>query len=133
MPSSNCVDALLEPPNQFVALPWAKCASTSRGWTTPRSRTKSSTAFAWRQRAFVHTLPRRARMHQRVHFARHEAVVDEEVLFDRQARIATLEVTGTVVGDAVAKRQVLRARRGADGIGLNEAELRDCPREASSA
>ena len=24
-------DALLEPPNQFVALPWAKCASTSRG------------------------------------------------------------------------------------------------------
>ena len=64
-------------------------------------------------------------MHQRVHFARHEAVVDEEVLLDRQLRIAALEVTGTVVDDAMAQRQVLRACRRADGIGLHEAELRD--------
>src|SRR6187551_2745577 len=66
-------------------------------------------------------------MHQRMHFARHEAIVDEEVLLDRQARIATLEVTGAVVGDSVAKRQVLRSRGSADGIGLNKAELRNCP------
>ena len=57
---------------------------------------------------------------------RHEAVVDEEVFLDRQCRVATLEVTGAVVDDTVAENQVLRACGGADGIGLKEAELRDC-------
>jgi len=74
-------------------------------------------------------LARGAGMHQRVQRARHEAVVDEEVLLDRQLRIATLEITGTVVDDAVAKNQVLRSRGGADGIRLNEAELCDGLRE----
>ena len=36
--------------------------------------------------------------------------------------LPSLEVAGTVAPDAVAQRQVLRARRGADRIGLDEAE-----------
>ncbi len=56
MPSSSCVLAFEEPPNQLMVLPCANSASTSRGCTTPRSRTNSSTAFACFQRAFVHTV-----------------------------------------------------------------------------
>ena len=70
-------------------------------------------------------LARGARMHQRVQRARHEAVVDEEVLLDRQPRIAALEVARAVAGHAMAQRQVLRACRGADRVGLHEAELLD--------
>ena len=65
---------------------------------------------------------RRARMHQRLHRPCHEAVVDEEVLFDRQRLIPRLEVAGAVALDARPQRQVLGAGRGADGIGLHEAE-----------
>ena len=45
-------------------------------------------------RAAVHGAARRSRMHEIVVCARHVAVVDEEVLLDRQPRIAALEVAG---------------------------------------
>src|SRR5690606_31675057 len=57
-------------------------------------------------------LARRARVQQRQHAARHEAVVDEGVFFQPQALVAALQITGAVVAHAVVKDQVLRARRG---------------------
>ena len=59
-------------------------------------------------------------MHQLVHSAGDEAVVDEDVLFDVECRIIPLEIAGTIVLDAVAERQVLRPRRRADRISLHE-------------
>jgi hypothetical protein len=70
-------------------------------------------------------LRHRARMHQREMPSRQEAVVDEGVFLDLQLRVAALEVAGAVAGDAVAQDQVLRARRRADRVGLDEAELVD--------
>ena len=64
-------------------------------------------------------------VHQRVNGARHEAVVDEVVLLDVELRITPLEVTGAVVGNTVAQRQVLCPRRRANRVGLDEAELVD--------
>ena len=61
-------------------------------------------------------------MHQRMDGACHEAVGDEEILLDAERRVAAFEIAGTVVLDAVAQRQVLRARRRADRIGLHEAQ-----------
>ena len=55
--------------------------------------------------------------------ARQETVVDEEVFFDVETGIAALQVAGAVTAHAVAQGQVLRSRRGADRIGLDEAEL----------
>jgi hypothetical protein len=52
---------------------------------------------------------RRARVHQRLHAPRHEAVVDEEILFNRQRLVARLEVARTIALDARPQRQVLRA------------------------
>jgi len=66
---------------------------------------------------------RLARVHQRLRGARQEAVVDEEVFFDPEARVTPLQVARAVTFHAVAQRQVLRARRGADRVGLHEAEL----------
>ena len=66
-----------------------------------------------------------ARVHQRVRGARHEAVVDEEVFLDRQLGVAPFQVTRAVAADAVAQRQVLRPRRGADGVGLHETQFGD--------
>jgi len=62
-----------------------------------------------------------ARVHQGVHAAGHEAVVDEEVLFDAELRVAAFEVAGAVVLDAMAQYQILSASRRADRIGLHEA------------
>ena len=56
MPSSSWVLALDEPPNQLRALPCANAASTSRGCTTPRSRTKACTSWACAQRDFGHAV-----------------------------------------------------------------------------
>ena len=58
----------------------------------------------------------RARMHQLVMRARQEAVVDEEVLFQRQAGIPPFQVAGTIAGDAVAQGQVLCACRRPDRL-----------------
>ena len=65
--------------------------------------------------------------------ARHEAVVDEGVFLDAERRVAAFEVAGAVALDAVAQRQVLRARRGADRVGLHEAERVDGAFRAWSA
>ena len=63
------------------------------------------------------------RVHQRVNSARQESVVDEEVLLDAELRVATLEVARPIALHAVAQRQVLRPRRGANRVSLNEPKL----------
>ena len=62
-------------------------------------------------------------MHQRVHLGGDEAIVDEEIFVDAERRVTALEVSSPIVRDAVAQRQVLRACRRADRIGLDEAEF----------
>ncbi len=62
-------------------------------------------------------------MHERVYGARHEAVVDEEILFEAELRVVALEIAGAVAPDAMAQHQVLSAGGGANRIGLDEAEL----------
>jgi hypothetical protein len=64
-------------------------------------------------------------VHQRCDTARHEAVVDENILVDAQRREAAFEVAGAVGLDAMAQRQVLGARGRADRVGLDEAERVD--------
>jgi hypothetical protein len=61
-------------------------------------------------------------MHQRLQIPRHEAVVDEEVLFDAELRVAAFEIAGAIPRDPMAEGQVLGACWRPDGIGLNEAE-----------
>ena len=68
-------------------------------------------------------------MHQRQCGGAAEAVVDEDVLVDVEPRVAPLEVASAVAGNPVTQDQVLRARRRADRIGLDEAELVDRARE----
>ena len=75
-----------------------------------------------RPTAFGRDAAIRARMHQRLDGARHEAVVDEEVLLDAELRVAAFEVAGTVVLDAMAQHQILSARRRADRVGLHKAQ-----------
>ena len=103
-------------------MPCEKCSSTSRGCTGPR------VADEVQQRAHVPAARRRprrgaaARVHQRLHGAGDEAVVHEEVLVDVETGIATLEIAGAVAGHAMPQREVLRARRRPDRVGLHEAE-----------
>src|SRR5262245_20531697 len=69
--------------------------------------------------------PRRvtpAWMHQMKQPVGHEAVVDEEVLVHAQARVAALQIAGAVVRDTVPERQVLRACRRPNRVGLDEPE-----------
>ena len=66
-----------------------------------------------------------ARVHQRFDGARHEAVVDENILVDAQRREAAFEVAGAVGLDAMAQRQVLGSRGRTDRVGLDEAERVD--------
>jgi len=61
-------------------------------------------------------------MHQPLHRFGHEAVVDEEVFFNSELCILPFKVSGTLVFDAMAQDQILRAGRGADRIRLYEAE-----------
>ena len=63
----------------------------------------------------------RPRMHERLHTARQEAIVDEKVFLDVQPVVATLQVTRTVAPHTMAQRQVLGAGRGSDRVGLHEA------------
>ena len=51
---------------------------------------------------------RRSRMHQALRGPRQDAVVDEEVFFDGESRVACFEVAGSVIVDAMAEREVLR-------------------------
>jgi hypothetical protein len=64
-------------------------------------------------------------MHQRMVRARQEAVVDERILFDVERLVPCLEIARALSGDAMPQRQVLRARRRADRIGLHEAQPLD--------
>jgi hypothetical protein len=112
MPSKSSVLAFEVPPNQFLTLPCAKCASTSRGCTTPRSRTNARTSFAWARRFRSHARLGSRGVHERLGVAVHVAVVHEEILLDRQLRISPVEVARAVALDAVAEREVLGAGRG---------------------
>jgi hypothetical protein len=61
--------------------------------------------------------------------APHEAVIDEESFVEIEPRIPPLEIAGAIVRDAMAERQVLRTRRRANWIGLDEPELCDRARQ----
>ena len=73
---------------------------------------------------------RPARMQQRQGLARQETVVDEEGLFDRQARVAALQLAGTIVLNAVREDQILGASGRAHRVGLDKAQARNGPRQA---
>ena len=69
--------------------------------------------------------PRRlttARMHQAEHAVGDEAVVDEEVLVDVEAGVPALQIARAVVRHPVPQRQILRARRRSNRVGLHEPE-----------
>src|SRR5687767_6939094 len=66
--------------------------------------------------------PASARVHQGLHGAGDEPVVHEKILVDVELGILTLQIAGAVAGHAMTQREVLRARRCPDGIGLYEAE-----------
>jgi len=76
-----------------------------------------------RQTAFGRDAAIRTRVHQRLQGPGYEAVVDEEVFFDAEFRVAALEVAGAVVLDAMAEHQVLSASGRADRVGLNEGQF----------
>jgi hypothetical protein len=61
-------------------------------------------------------------MHQRVQVAGDEAVVDEDVLFDVERGVSSIQVACFVAGDAMAKREVLCAGWRTDRIRLDEPE-----------
>mmetsp|Transcript_11496 Transcript_11496/g.46477 ORF Transcript_11496/g.46477 Transcript_11496/m.46477 type:complete len:269 (+) Transcript_11496:312-1118(+) len=64
---------------------------------------------------------RRSWVHQRAQLGGDETVVDEEVLLQRQPWVAALQVTRAVASDTMPQRQVLRAGRRAQRVGLHEA------------
>ena len=57
--------------------------------------------------------------------ARKESVIDEEIFLDPERRIRAVEVARPVIGDAVTQREILRARRCTNRVGLHEAEAAD--------
>jgi hypothetical protein len=63
----------------------------------------------------------RARMHERVEIARHEPVVDEDVLLDAKRGVASLQVAGSVPLDSMSQYEVLSAGRCPNRIRLDEA------------
>src|SRR5688500_5081237 len=60
-------------------------------------------------------------MHQRLYRPRDVAVVDEKIFFDIECCVATFEIGGVIVFDAVPEDQILRSRRSANRICLHEA------------
>ena len=69
-------------------------------------------------------------MQQRQSLARQETVVDEEGLFDRQARVAALQLAGAIVLNAMREDQILGAGGRAHRVGLDKAQARDGPLQA---
>ncbi len=61
-------------------------------------------------------------MQQIPHAPRDEPVRVEVVLLDVEQRVVTLEIAGAISGDPVPQNQILRARRRANGIGLDKAK-----------
>jgi hypothetical protein len=66
-------------------------------------------------------------MHQGLDGGGNEAVVEKEIFLDHEMWVQPLEIAGAVVPDPMAQREVLRARRRADGICLDEPEPVDRP------
>ena len=63
-----------------------------------------------------------ARMHQAKHAIGNEPVVDEDILVDVEAGVSALEIARAVVRHAVAERQILRACRRSNRVGLNKTQ-----------
>ena len=70
------------------------------------------------------------RMQQAHGLARHETVIDEEGLFNREARVAALQLAGAIVCDALREDEVLRAGGRAHRVGLEKPEARNGPLQA---
>ncbi len=70
------------------------------------------------------------RMQQGQGLARQEPVVDEEGLFDRQTRVAALQLAGAIALDALREDQILRASGRPHRVGLDKAQARNGPRQA---
>ena len=68
-------------------------------------------------------------MHQRLHDARDESIVDEEVLLDFECRVSSLEIAGAIAFDAMSQGQVLGASRCPYRVRLDEGERVDRPLE----
>src|SRR5436190_22113454 len=64
-------------------------------------------------------------MHQRVKRSRDEPVIDEDVLLDAERGVQPLEVTRSIARHAWPERQILRACRRANRIGLYECQFVD--------
>ncbi len=73
--------------------------------------------------------PLSARMEQRKTLSRQEAVVDEEGLLDRQARVAALQIAGAIALDSMREDQILCAGGRPHRVGLDEAEARNGARQ----
>ena len=73
---------------------------------------------------------RLTRMQQSQGLARKETVVEEERLFDREARVAALQLAGAIVRDALREDQILGASGRPHRVGLDEAQARNGPRQA---
>src|SRR5882724_10211189 len=74
---------------------------------------------------------RAARMQQGQGLARQETIVNEESLFDRQARIAALQLAGAIVFNAVREDQILGASGRPHRVGLDKPQARNGPPQAS--
>ena len=70
-----------------------------------------------------------AGMQQGQALARQETIVEEEGFFDRQARVAALELAGTVVFNALREDQILGASGRPHRVGLEKAQARNGPRQ----
>src|SRR5437879_11373096 len=71
-------------------------------------------------------------MQQGQGLARQETVVNEEGLFDRQARVAALQFAGAIVLNAVREDQILGASGRPHRVSLDKTQTRNGPRQAGS-
>ncbi len=69
-------------------------------------------------------------MEQGQALARQETVVEEEGFFDRQARVAALQLAGAIVLNTLREDQILGASGGPHRVGLEKAQARNGPRQA---
>ena len=97
----------------LMRLPWMHAAALTHECQQVLRSLLPCSGPGWRD------LPR---VHQRRDVSGDEAVVDEDVFLDAERRIQPLEIAGAVVDGAMTQRQVLRARRRADGIRLHESQ-----------